>query len=443
MRFASLFLFLLLETVALAASAGEAEVPYTAFVLTDSAPVRSAPGKVHYPTMQLKRGAKVEVYRHDPGGWLAIRPPNGSFSLIPAKYLKMAAEPGIANVTEADVAALVGTGESSPKELIWQVQLKQGEPVELLGISTDHSSGDSSNDRWYKIAPPAGEFRWIHQQFVTRDANAVVANVEPTGNEAQPPNAKSPSVVEEKEKKSDWDDGFVARKQRPSNSVTNAAAEMQTAAVKKAPMQPQAEQTAPAPGDDLLTQISLLDVELSLMVAGDESTWRTTELKKRAESLLNQSTTNLQRGRARLLLNRIEEFHELENRYKEILLAASPDDLAGQANSGEPNKLAVGDALELKTRLREKLNQPSAEPSRTKFDGQGYLMPVHSERPDVPPFALVDGAGRIVQYVTPAPGLNLYRYRKLEVGLFGQRGFVPTLKTPHVTAQRVVVLERR
>lgn len=441
MRYASVFL--VIGSFVLVASGEDAELPYTAFVLSGNAPVRSAPGKVHYPTTRLKRGAKVEVYRHDPGGWLAIRPPRGSFSLVPANYLEMADEPGIARVTEADVAALIGTDKSSPKELMWQVQLKQNEPVELLGVSTEHRADGNSEDTWYKIAPPAGEFRWIHERFVTRDANAVVTNDKNAAKQQQLPPSPPPANAEEEKKDPDWDDGFVARKRRQTDSATKdvVGVPVATSETKRASIP--AAQPSPDPGDDLLDQIALLDVELSLMVAGDEATWRTAELEQRAESLLSQATTNLQRGRARLLLNRVEEFHELENRYKEIRLAASPEDLASGESPGAPEKLDVDDAAEVKSSLRERLNQPGAEPAGVKFDGQGYLMPVHSKRPDVPPFALVDGTGRIIQYVTPAPGVNLHRYRKLEVGLFGQRGFVPTLKTPHVTAQRIVVLERR
>ena len=41
--------------------------------------VRSGPGRNYYPTDKLDKGEKVEVYRHDPGGWYAIRPPRNSF----------------------------------------------------------------------------------------------------------------------------------------------------------------------------------------------------------------------------------------------------------------------------------------------------------------------------------------------------------------------------
>ena len=200
--------------------------------------------------------------------------------------------------------------------------------------------------------------------------------------------------------------------------------------------------TAGATKPDLLDQIDQLDVELSLMVAEDASTWSTSELRTRGEQLLNQAETTLERGRARVLLNRIEEFHSLEKRYQAIALSAAPGDLKSPAEGKEPGRLAVDDDVEsMRRELRDRLNQPSAPNASPNFDGTGYLMPVHARRSDVPPFALVDKTGRIVQYVSPAPGLNLHRYRKLQVGVFGQRGFIPTLETPHVTAQRVIVID--
>ena len=61
--------------------------PYQAFVLKDETLILSGPGESHYPTERLDQGATVEVYREDPGGWFAIRPVKGSFSLVPESAL--------------------------------------------------------------------------------------------------------------------------------------------------------------------------------------------------------------------------------------------------------------------------------------------------------------------------------------------------------------------
>src|SRR6266478_506683 len=63
------------------------EFPYTACVNSAEVFLRSGPGKNYYPTDKLDKGTKVEVYRQDPGGWCAIRPPAHSFSWVSARQL--------------------------------------------------------------------------------------------------------------------------------------------------------------------------------------------------------------------------------------------------------------------------------------------------------------------------------------------------------------------
>ena len=66
----------------------ETEVPYRAYITTNDVYVRSGPGTNYYPVQRLKRGDVVEVYRHDPGGWYAIRPLDECFSWIAAEFVE-------------------------------------------------------------------------------------------------------------------------------------------------------------------------------------------------------------------------------------------------------------------------------------------------------------------------------------------------------------------
>jgi hypothetical protein len=54
----------------------------------------------------------------------------------------------------------VGTRLGSVEKPLWQVKLKAGEEVEILGEAS-WPSPDGNSTVWYQIAPPAGEFRWI------------------------------------------------------------------------------------------------------------------------------------------------------------------------------------------------------------------------------------------------------------------------------------------
>jgi hypothetical protein len=56
---------------------------------------------------------------------------------------------------------------------------------------------------------------------------------------------------------------------------------------------------------------------------------------------------------------------------------------------------------------------------------------------------LVDADGKPLYFVTPTPGLNLSRYVNKQVGVYGRRGYMEQLKTPHVMAERIIDLDRQ
>lgn len=142
------------------------EFPYTAEVTAGSAALRSGPGEHYYPTDQLNRGELVEVYRHDPGGWYAVRPPQGSFSWLRASDVELVDE-DLAEIKNERTPARVGSQLDNTRDVI-QVYLNPGEQVRVLGVKRFGSGPEA--ETWYQIAPPAGEFRWVHGRFVARPA---------------------------------------------------------------------------------------------------------------------------------------------------------------------------------------------------------------------------------------------------------------------------------
>src|SRR5208283_2577108 len=112
---------------------------------------RSGPGDNYYPTDKLKSGTEVEVYRHDPGGWFAIRPPKNSFSWVSSRHLRLDGN-NLGTVTEERVAARVGSRMNDTRDVI-QVRLHKGEVVEVLETRNHPPAGAAP--AWYKIAPPA------------------------------------------------------------------------------------------------------------------------------------------------------------------------------------------------------------------------------------------------------------------------------------------------
>ena len=135
------------------------DFPYQAIVARDEVMTYSGPAEVHYATDELEQGAMVTVYRHDPNGWCAIQPTDGSFSLVPEAALeKNSDHTGI--IVQDNVQAWVGTRLGSVDKPLWQIKLRKDEVVEILGEAS-WPSPDGHSTVWYQIAPPAGEFRWV------------------------------------------------------------------------------------------------------------------------------------------------------------------------------------------------------------------------------------------------------------------------------------------
>jgi hypothetical protein len=153
--------------------------PYTAYVREDGASVRSGPDGAFYETDRLAAGTKVEVYRQDQGGWFAIRPPQESFSWVAAQHVEITENPAVGRVVSDTALTRVGSRFNDVHDVEY-IRLRRDELVEVIGERVLKEPDGAKPSRWYKIAPPAGEFRWIH-----RDALSLkpLVPVEPTSAE--------------------------------------------------------------------------------------------------------------------------------------------------------------------------------------------------------------------------------------------------------------------
>ena len=76
-----------------------------------------------------------------------------------------------------------------------------------------------------------------------------------------------------------------------------------------------------------------------------------------------------------------------------------------------------------------------------RFDGVGQLTQVVSPKVAHPHYALVDEAGEVRCYVTPAPGVNAQSFLGRQVGVTGTRGYVPEQHASHIMARHITPLE--
>ena len=450
--------------------------PYTAYVMSDDVYVRSGPGKNYYPTEKLVRGSEVEVYRHDPGGWFAIRPPQGSFAWVVGSDVRQLPDrAGVAEVAKDHTLAFVGSRFSDVRD-VRQVKLDRGELVEILGEKRFVAEGNSKAETWYRIAPPAGEFRWVAGKFVTRQGHAVPNATADAGTPAS--RGRKPAEATEPQ------DNALAKQATPPGAGTAAqpwsapgsplaAADgnevvaiptgvMHDSAVRpvayEEPAFAQPARTAPpprtaratlpqerraAPGREVVSlptapagspaanplQMELDDInlKLSLMIAEEPTTWQFDALKSRANAALNASRSALDRGRASTLLREIAKYEQIRTQYS---ASAALRQQTEQRNELLANSAAVA---------AESVAPPAVD--TTKFDGIGRLTPVHSRRPGAPRFALTDATGNVVTFVTPEAELPLANYVGRVIGLTGQRGYMPQLGKPHLTAKRITELD--
>lgn len=378
-----------------AAPAWGLEFPYVAYVSSSDVYVRSGPGRNYYPTNKLPKGEKVEIYRHDPGGWYAIRPPRQSFSWVSARHLDLA-EGNLAIVNSPRAVARVGSEFSDVRDVI-QVRLEKGEKVELF-------DSKSTSSAWCKIVPPAGEFRWIFSKFVDRGIPEDVARDEreAAGNAAS---LGTPS----------------ADRRDPAVRLTSGAREPEPAVAPpaaRAVLGPSDRREA-AGGTPLERELDYIELKLSAMVALDPSEWSFADLGRRAEAVAKEAQTSIERGRVHVMLDKLARFEDIKQRHDALR--------RGQVDAAGRNVPPAG--------------SPLRRPEDPRFDGTGRLAPVISQKTGDPQYALVDSTNAVISFVTPAPGVNLRPYVDKYVGVNGQRGYLTDLQRQHISVQRVTVID--
>ncbi len=140
--------------------------PLTVYVSVGRAQLFSGPSSDFYPTGYVPQGTALEVYHHTNDNWLGVRPPQGCFSWLPATDAYLLPGGKIVEVINSAAVSWIGTSLGSAKQYRWQVKLKAGEQLSVIGEQTTRDA-DGKEVLWYRISPPAGEFRWIAAKEVS------------------------------------------------------------------------------------------------------------------------------------------------------------------------------------------------------------------------------------------------------------------------------------
>lgn len=396
------------------------EFPYRAYVQADDVYVRSGPGRDYYPTDKLHKGVAVEVYRHDPGGWYAIRPPKGSFSWVSARYLEVAGD-GLGIITGEDVVARVGSRFSDIRDVI-QVRLKPKERVAIVG---EHDGG---GQKWYKIAPPSGEFRWISADYLDRTPprdGLGKPRRRPKTYFARQQAEQNPPTVALASRDEPFEPAALSAEEQELRPIANRLIrEIEAEKATRSGVGAGGE-TAIAPAS-YEARLKAIDLKLATMAAEEPTVWAFDGMKRELEMLLAHAATAIQRGEARKMQHQIARLEDIQIRYRQI----------GSVLNATTRRSA---AIERQLSPRGAVTPASA--TMDKFDGEGVLRPVVSRRQDAPRYALVDEREAVLFFLTPAPGLNLQSYFGERVGVYGTRGFLPGLRKSHIMVRRVELLD--
>lgn len=402
--------------------------PYKAFVAADDVYVRSGPGERYYPSGRLKAGAEVEVYRHDPGGWYAIRPPAGSFSWIGARYLRQGQD-GLAEVIGERVAVRVGSELTDRRDVV-QVRVQRGEVLDVLDRKP--ASGGRSGVVWCKVAPPSGEFRWVHGDYLSKTyppetAAEKASQPVPLAPPAQP----LPRKLAEPKTAPKWTPVAATQTELPSDvaapAANAAASRTETRAIASA--ESKAAQAAasgvshPLTDEEFQSELDDMNSELSTMLAESPSAWRTEELARRVRAIQDRARTAVQQDQVRRLANRISQADDVKARYAAM---ASPVS-AGLVSSRSRSAAGSGEHV--------------AGAADERFDAVGRLERVLPPKLGAPRFALIDERGNVQTYVSPAPGMNMQYYLGRRVGIYGVRGHLAEQNAEYVTAKHVTALD--
>lgn len=434
----------------LGTAAADEPFPYIVHVADDRAPIRSGPGEDYYETTLLARGTPVEVWRQAPGGWLAVRPPKESFCLVAADDVRLAPN-RVAEVVRPDTPARIGSELTTDHNVV-QVLLEQGERVRVLETIT------LEGRFWHRIAPPSGEFRWIH-------ANAVSGTGPPAA--AQIPDTFLPVESE------------PAPYRIAAFSTAAERNEAQPVAASKDVPQTLADvvQSPAAIANDAAVTLADVEVELATIVAEDSRFWHFAHLRRRCADLM-ASAGAAKRRECEAMLERIGRFEQIRD--KKQLIASREPSAAGAPVDTETAERSTLVEDEPRPEARESLVAPERSvtwraargdaarrddhqdmqtsresggdvvhiPDRPvtpvedkdRYDGVGTLRPVVSRRAEAPRYALVDADGEVVTFITPSTGVNLQPYIGQRIGVIGTRGYMPEFKRAHVTAARVTPL---
>ena len=179
--------------------------------------------------------------------------------------------------------------------------------------------------------------------------------------------------------------------------------------------------------------VERLDLLFSRLMAAQATSAEIEPIARAAQQLSTSTADSTAAGRARMLLERTEQYRRIADRRVGRGLVGQSISSHVPASNLFP---AAGTSLDLGAVPGSDSSVESGQ-AINEMALTGYLVQVYSARSSSPPFALTDNTGRTIAYVTPTPGTNLRVHLNSEVHVAGHPGYVTGLNTPHIVATTV------
>ncbi len=123
------------------------------------------------------------------------------------------------------------------------------------------------------------------------------------------------------------------------------------------------------------SELDDINVELSIMLAEEPTVWNCQELAERAQALVAQAQTAVERGHARVLSTRIAQAEDIKRRFEQVNQARADTDRRNN---------------QLSEIVRVRGTASTAVQAESRFDGVGRLTRVVPPQFGAPRYALVD-----------------------------------------------------
>lgn len=439
-----------------AAQSQTAKFPYEAIIADDEVYARSGPGnKPYYPTARLRKGDRVTVIRHDPGGWYMIEPPPGSFAWIRQEFVNRQGDRGTI-AGETQVVAWVGTSFGDD-HYVEQRRLQPGEEVEIVGEKALKDERGEVN--YLRIKSPKGHFRWVPgAKVVTSEKQLMAANARTRGADPFAGDSKASPVD--------------MASHEPSEKASVAADDKSV----PAPRDPGGRRPAPTPKDlddeplqsfaksndgagksseplrnespnDASQRLAAVDQQLQEMLKRDTREWDFSPIEAELKALQTNEDTSAAASRRLASLSKYKQVKADSDEFARIMEETTRRDAelaAAQRSRQAPGTVAPAarpqtSAPSNNIRSAPLINpnnlnrsapaiQTRPAPAKGRFGGAGIIQRSGANQTGLPKHVLVHPNGQRLAYLQ-GDGVDLDKYLGESMGLEGERSYRPELKS--------------